>query len=100
MDPGQFIHELHSVVVDCEGTVVSVADSGEATTVKSYVRNSPRDRIPRLLAGYTDVGNHVQISGAQSPKRIEETCIAKPGFVDDGGAESSRVGYSPLFVVS
>src|SRR4029453_10291016 len=99
VDPGEFVQELHGVVVDCKRTIVGVADSGEAATVKSYVRNSPRDWIARLLVRDADVGNDVQSAGAQSPKRVEETCIAKTGFVHDCGAEGARVGYSPLFVV-
>ena len=86
MDPGQLIDELQGVVVDCEGTVVGVADPGEPAPVKHDVRNSPGDRIARILVRDADLGNHIQTAGAQGAERVEETRVAETGVVDEVGS--------------
>src|SRR5438046_58078 len=99
MDPRNFVGELQCVVVDCERTVVGVADRGEATSVKHCVRNSPGDRSPGALVRDTNVSDYVAAAGAQGSKRVKETRITETGVIHQVSGDGPRVRPGVLFVV-
>src|SRR5690348_7196690 len=91
MYPGQLIDELQSAVVDCERSVVGVADPGEPSPVKHHVRNSPSDRVSGVLTRDSDLGNNVVGEGREGAERVKELGVAEAGLVDDVGSKSPRI---------
>src|ERR1019366_5526644 len=61
VSPGYIVDQLECVVVDEIGTVLRVADGGEAIPRKGRQRNAPRDRGAGLEVRHPQSGNRIDV---------------------------------------